>query len=71
MRFKDVEIFSNDEILQKLAEYISSLASNIKIRKRRYEVMTDDDIQESLQASFENTNVTVSINREEQSGIKR
>lgn len=68
---KDGEISSNDEILQKLAEYISSLASNIKIRKRRYEVMTDDDIQESLLASFENTNVTVSINREEQSGIKR
>ena len=68
---KDGEISSNDEILQKLAEYISSLASNIKIRKRRYEVMTDEDIQESLQAFFENTNVTVSINREEQSGIKR
>ena len=68
---KDGEISSNDEILQKLAEYISSLASNIKIRKRRYEVMTDEDIQESLQAFFENTNVTVSINREEQSSIKR
>ncbi|MBR4619113.1 MAG: hypothetical protein IKO49_07400 [Bacilli bacterium] len=68
---KNGEISSNDEILQKLTEYISSLASNIKIRKRRYEVMTDEDIQESLQASFENTNVTVSINREEQSDIKR
>ena len=68
---KDGEISSNDEILQKLAEFISSLASNIKIRKRRYEVMTDEDIQESLQASFENTNVTVSINREEQPGVKR
>lgn len=68
---KDGEISSNDEILQKLAEYISPLASNIKIRKRRYEVMTDEDIQESLQASFANTNVTISIYREEQSDIKR
>lgn len=68
---KDGEISSNDEILQKLAEFISLLASNIKIRKRRYEVMTDKDIQESLKASFENTNATVSINGEEQSSINR
>lgn len=68
---KDGEISSNEEILQKLAVYISSLASNITIGKRKYEVMTDEDITESLLASFKNTNVTVSINREEQSGIKK
>ncbi len=68
---KDGKISTNDEILQNLAEYISSLPSNIKIRKCKYEVMTGEDIQESLQASFENTNVTVSINSEEQLGIKK
>ena len=68
---KDGNISTNDELLQKLAEFISSLASNIKVGKRRYEVMTNEDIQEILQASYENTNVTVSINQEEHSEIKR
>lgn len=68
---KDGEISSNEEILQKLAEYISSLASNIKIHNHKYEAMTAEDIQESLQASFGNAKDTISINQKEKSSIKR
>lgn len=70
---KDGEISSNDEMLQKLAEYISSLASNIIIGKNRYEVMTGEDIQGILHESFENRNidVNVSISREEQPDLRR
>jgi len=64
-------ILTNDELLQKLTKFISSLTSNIKIGKHRYEAMTAKDVQESLELSFENTGFTVSINQEKQSDVKR
>lgn len=66
----DGEIFLNDEILQKLANYISSLPYNIEMCECKYEVMIEEDIPEILFASFENTDVAVPINREEQLYLK-
>ena len=68
---KDGEISSNDEMLQKLADYILSLTAYVKLRNHRYEVTSDEDLRESLQASFENTDANVSINQYEQPDIVR
>ncbi len=62
-QFKNGKFSTDDEMSQDLTEYITSLASDIKIRKHRYEVMTTEDIQESLKTSFENTDFCVNLEK--------
>lgn len=70
-QFKDGKFSSISEMLQNLAEYISTLNSHMEIGKYDYEVMSIEDIQEILRDCFENPNITVSIKLEEQESPKR
>jgi hypothetical protein len=43
--------------------FASSLTSSITIRKHKYEALTQKDILESIQASFEDGDINFTINK--------
>lgn len=70
-QFDDGNISSKDELLHKLADFISSLSYTIKVGNREFEMMTNDDIKEIVQAAFKKKNINVSLEQEEYAEVKK
>lgn len=70
-QFDDGIISSKDELLHKLANFISSLSYTIKAGNREFEMMTNDDIKEIVQAAFKKKNINVSLEQEEYAEVKK
>ena len=70
-QFDDGIISSKDELLHKLADFISSLSYTIKVGNREFEMMTNDDIKEIVQAAFKKKNINVSLEQEEYAEVKK
>ena len=67
---KDGEISTNEDFLRRMSEFIASLTSSIVINKYKYEIMTLEDIKESLKEALNNKNKDTSISQEEQISTK-
>ena len=62
-QFKDTNSKEYNKLLQELMRFASSLTSSITVRKHKYEALTQKDILESIQASFEDGDINITINK--------
>lgn len=51
-----------DQITTQLAKYVSSLSSALRIDKRFYEILSDEELEECFEAVFGKTNVSITFN---------
>lgn len=58
-------MLSTQEFLSNFTEFTSSLPANIRLRKTKYEIMTNQDVEESLRIALETPNETAFISHEE------
>ena len=61
-RIKKAFGLSYNKFLERIAVFISTLTSSIKIGKNEYNVMTKEDYIESIRKSFENSDITFKSN---------
>ena len=62
-QFKDTNSKEYNKLFQELMRFASSLPSSITIRKHKYEALTQEVILESIQASFEDRDINITINK--------
>lgn len=70
-QYQNKEISSANEMITKLAKDISSLPFSIQAGENRYELLTDEYIQQLLQTSINNTIDNKNINKKEPLNKKR